>query len=68
LIVGVLLAAGASSRFGGNKLLATLPDGRTLGEAACAALMPAVDRLIAIVRGRSGDLETRLRALGAVGG
>lgn len=65
LIVGVLLAAGASSRFGGNKLLATLPDGRMLGEAACEALMPAVDRLIAIVRGESAELETRFKAAGA---
>ena len=65
LIVGVVLAAGASSRFGGNKLLATLPDGRMLAEAACEALMPAVDRLIAIVRGGSDELETRLKALGA---
>lgn len=65
LIVGVLLAAGAGSRFGGNKLLAVLPDGRTVGESACAALRPAVDRLIAIVRPEAQQLQERLTAAGA---
>lgn len=65
LIVGVLLAAGAGSRFGGNKLLAVLPDGRTVGESACATLRPAVDRLIAVVRPEARQLQERLAAAGA---
>lgn len=65
MIVGVLLAAGASSRFGSNKLLAVLPDGRRVAEAACAALRPAVDRLIVVVRGGSTELEACFKAVGA---
>ena len=42
LIVGVLLAAGAGSRFGGGKLVARLADGRGVAETACAHLLPAV--------------------------
>ena len=65
LIAGVLLAAGASSRFGSNKLLAVLPDGRRVAEAACAALRPAVDRLIVVVRGGSSDLEACFKSFDA---
>jgi molybdenum cofactor cytidylyltransferase len=65
LIVGVLLAAGLSSRFGGNKLLARLPDGRLVGEAACAALRPTVDRLVVVVRAGSSQLEACFVSAGA---
>ncbi|CAG4883246.1 protein of unknown function [Georgfuchsia toluolica] len=41
VIVGILLAAGAASRFGSGKLIAELPDGCSVGEVACAALRPA---------------------------
>ena len=33
-VVGILLAAGSASRFGADKLAATLPDGTPVGVAA----------------------------------
>lgn len=74
MIVGILLAAGSSTRFGGDKLLAELTelteftesaDGRCLAEVACASLRPAVDRLIAVVRPGADELARRLAAAGA---
>ena len=65
LIVGVLLAAGAGSRFGGGKLVARLADGRGVAETACAHLLPAVDRVVAVVPAQPGALEDALRAAGA---
>lgn len=65
LIVGVLLAAGAARRFGGNKLLAGLGDGRCLAEAACANLMAGVDRVVAVIRPGADELRDRLTAAGA---
>jgi molybdenum cofactor cytidylyltransferase len=51
MIVGVLLAAGSGRRFGGDKLLADL--------------LPAVDRLIAVVRPDDDALAGCLAAAGA---
>jgi molybdenum cofactor cytidylyltransferase len=65
MIVGILLAAGASRRFGGDKLLADLGNGQCVAELACARLLPSVDRLISIVRPNAGDLAVRLAAAGA---
>lgn len=48
-VVGVLLAAGASRRFGGEKLLAPM-GGSCVGVCAARALRPAVDRAVAVVR------------------
>lgn len=50
MIVGVLLAAGSGSRFGGNKLLAPLPDGTPVGVRSARTLTGAVDRALAVVR------------------
>jgi molybdenum cofactor cytidylyltransferase len=50
VIVGVLLAAGAGSRFGGGKLLASLPDGTPLGVRAARTLRSGVDGGVAVVR------------------
>jgi molybdenum cofactor cytidylyltransferase len=49
-IVGVLLAAGAGSRFGGEKLLASLPGGVPVGVRAARNLRAGVDRGIAVLR------------------
>jgi molybdenum cofactor cytidylyltransferase len=65
MIVGVLLAAGTATRFGGNKLLAELGNGLCVAEAACATLRPCVDRLVAVVRPGAIELAARLSAAGA---
>lgn len=64
-IVGILLAAGRSSRFGANKLLQPLAGGRTVAEASASALAGAVEHWLAVVAA-DGDpeLERRLAALG----
>jgi molybdenum cofactor cytidylyltransferase len=64
MIVGVLLAAGSATRFGGDKLLAELSAGRSVVETACANLRPAVDRLIVIIRPDTSVLAARLAAMG----
>ena len=46
----MLLAAGAARRFGANKLLATLPDGQTVGLLAAARLATVVERMVVVVR------------------
>ncbi len=48
MITGILLAAGSARRFGSQKLLARLPDGRTVVEASAANLLAAVGRVIAV--------------------
>jgi molybdenum cofactor cytidylyltransferase len=64
-IVGILLAAGSASRFGGGKLLATLHDGIPVGVAALRNLLAAVDVAIAVVRPADDALAETLRAEGA---
>lgn len=63
-IVGVLLAAGAGTRFGGDKLLYRLPDGRPMAVAAAASLLSACERVVAIVRPEHDGLATLLAAAG----
>lgn len=50
MIVGVLLAAGSGSRFGGGKLLAPLSGGTPVGVRSARTLVGAVDRALAVVR------------------
>jgi len=64
-IVGVLLAAGSASRFGGGKLLAPLPDGTPIGVAALKHLTAAVDTVVAVVRPGDELLAAALAAAGA---
>ena len=49
MIAGILLASGASTRFGGDKLLATL-EGRPVVRWSAEALAGAVDELVVVVR------------------
>jgi molybdenum cofactor cytidylyltransferase len=64
-LVGLLLAAGASRRFGSDKLLAPLADGVPVAVHAFRHLRPAVDEVIAVVRPGNGPLAERLRREGA---
>src|SRR5213075_1621091 len=64
-IVGVLLAAGSATRFGGDKLLAPLVDGTPIGVAALRNLAPAVDVVLAVVRTGDNALAAALAAGGA---
>ncbi len=68
-IVGVLLAAGNSSRFGGDKLRHPVPDalqrGVALGVLACRGLVAAVPESVAVVRAGDVALAAMLREAGA---
>jgi molybdenum cofactor cytidylyltransferase len=64
-VVGVLLAAGSASRFGGGKLAAQLPDGSRVGVAALKNLAAAVDSVIAIVRPGDDVMASAFAAQGA---
>ncbi len=64
MTVGILLAAGAGSRFGGDKLLAPL-HGKPLVLHALDALRPAVTEVIAVVRPGSERLAAVLMQAGA---
>jgi molybdenum cofactor cytidylyltransferase len=63
-IVGLLLAAGAGKRFGGNKLMHPLQDGTPMAVAAAINLKPACDHLIAIVRPKDDELASALANVG----
>lgn len=65
-IVGVLLAAGSGSRFGGDKLLAKLADGTPLALAALSTLAAAVDVVVAVVRPADAALAALLAETGAL--
>jgi molybdenum cofactor cytidylyltransferase len=64
-IVGVLLAAGSASRFGGGKLLAPLEDGTPLGVGALNNLAACVDSVLAVVRPEDTALARMLADRGA---
>jgi molybdenum cofactor cytidylyltransferase len=63
-IVGILLAAGIGRRFGSDKLMHRLPDGRPMALAAATSLLPACDRVIAVLRHDHGALADALSAAG----
>ena len=70
-IVGILLAAGRGTRFGGDKLLAALPSsapdvpaGTPLGVAAARHLVAALPDSIAVVRPGDARVVGALRAAG----
>jgi molybdenum cofactor cytidylyltransferase len=71
-IVGILLAAGRSVRFGGDKLIEPLLQaagdcaaGTPIGVAACRHLGAAVSATVAVVRPSDTVLATMLRDAGA---
>jgi molybdenum cofactor cytidylyltransferase len=63
-IVGVLLAAGRGTRFGGGKLLAVLPGGECVGAAAARNLLAVLPEVIAVVRPDDAALAAALGANG----
>lgn len=63
-ITAVLLAAGGARRFGGDKLLYRLPDGRSIGRAAAESLLAVVPRTIAVLRPDDAELAEQLAAAG----
>ena len=65
LIVGILLAAGSSLRFGTDKLLQTLPEGDCVAVSACKSLLIGTDHVLAVVRPGITELEEQLYELGA---
>lgn len=62
---GILLAAGAATRFGSNKLLAPLADGAPMAVWAMRALHGAVDEVCAVVSPDSLPLADALGDAGA---
>jgi molybdenum cofactor cytidylyltransferase len=62
VIAGILLASGASTRFGGDKLLALL-GGRPVVYWSAAALSAAVDELVVVVRGDGATIRRALESL-----
>jgi molybdenum cofactor cytidylyltransferase len=64
-IVGILLAAGQGSRFGGDKLLAKLASGTPVGVQAARNLIAVIDEVIAVVRPDDEVLRQALAATGA---
>lgn len=63
-IVGILLAAGTGTRFGGDKLLHRLADGRPLAVAAAQSLRAACPQVLAVVRPEHAALARKLAAAG----
>ena len=57
---GILLAAGASRRFGSAKLAVPFADGTPLGVASCRALRAALGRVFAVVRPEDDTLAALL--------
>ena len=64
-IVGILLAAGRSDRFGGDKLLAVLSDGECIGACAARHMLTALTEVVAVVRSNDAALAAALGANGA---
>lgn len=60
MIVGILLAAGESRRFGSRKLLHLLADGTPLGVRSASNLLGGVDRAIAVVAPDDRELSDQL--------
>lgn len=64
-IIGILLAAGASRRFGADKLTQPLTDGTPLAVHACRNLQAGTDGVLAVLRPGAETLAAWLTAEGA---
>jgi molybdenum cofactor cytidylyltransferase len=63
-IAGILLAAGRGSRFGGGKLMHCLSGGRPMAVAAAINLVPACERMVAVLRPEDAELAAALAGAG----
>jgi molybdenum cofactor cytidylyltransferase len=64
-VVGILLAAGFSRRFGEqDKLMHKLNNGLTVAEASAQTLLRALPHSVAVVRENNSELQSTLSALG----
>ena len=64
-MIGILLAAGFSRRFGAaDKLLHTLPDGRPIAVAAAENLIKVIPLTIAVIRPDNQELADLLKNVG----
>ncbi len=64
-VLGLLLAAGSSSRFGSDKLSRKLPDGCEVAVRACLNLLAGTDGVLAVVRPGADELAAKLLQTGA---
>ena len=65
MMIGILLAAGFSKRFGAeDKLVQTLPDGRIMAVAAAKNMLVALPSCIAVVRDGNFPLADMLSTIG----
>ncbi len=64
-LVGLLLAAGFSRRYGAQKLLEPISGGNGMAEESCRHLREATDRVIAVVRPDQDVLANILKKAGA---
>ncbi len=65
-VVGLLLAAGAATRFGSDKLRHNLPHGVAIAVQAARHLRPAVPKVVAAVRPGAQELAQALEAEGCM--
>lgn len=63
-IVGILLAAGMSTRFGGNKLLFPMKNGTRMAVASARNMKSALEHVVAVVRPGSKRLRELFEAAG----
>lgn len=63
-LTGILLAAGASRRFGANKLTQTLPNGLPIAVQACLNLKAVCEQVLVVVCPDSDILQRQLSPLG----
>ncbi|MDD2738911.1 MAG: nucleotidyltransferase family protein [Methylomonas lenta] len=64
-ITGILLAAGASRRFGADKLTQSLPNGDLVAVRACRNLSAGTERVLTVIRPGCDMLGSLLAAEGA---
>jgi molybdenum cofactor cytidylyltransferase len=63
-LVGIVLAAGRSRRFGSDKLLHPLADGTPMALACATALRAVVPRTVAVIKGEDAALAALFAAHG----